>query len=158
MPAAPLSTLDSVRSGGIFKYVRLGSEFRFLAIEALPNHSDAVDEGELPTSAGTVRVNGQLRTVEMASYGSMTLGISYSDSTDLPEIDKLLWGERPDVVHGWNGKTESWFCGAGGRPPTNTAASVSVAGQLLGKLALGERQRWCEQCLTLRDYEMARDS
>lgn len=146
MPLIELTPLDKVRQGGIFKYVRLGAEFRFLAIEALPNHSDAVDEGENPTSAGAIRVSSVLRTVDMIGYGSSTLDIRTSLPDDQAVIDELLWGKRTAIVH----CGDLALCGL---PSAHRDRSVPI-NEVYKDEALRSGERWCEQCLALRESQL----
>lgn len=91
MIIARLCGPDHVKSGGIFKYVRMQDDsFRFSDIETMPDHWLMIDRalGEIAVSAGTIQVGRD--GVSMTSYGSMTLKITRPLDDDLARIEDLL--------------------------------------------------------------------
>lgn len=93
MILAKLSTLEEVRAGGIFKYVRMPDDtFRFADVLSFPEHRFMIDEAknERAVSAGTVRVPLDTKEPCMESYGSFTLGIKRPLDDDLDRIRDAL--------------------------------------------------------------------
>lgn len=93
MILAKLSTLEQVKAGGIFKYVRLpDGSFRFSDVLTYPEHRFMLDgsKGEQAVSAGTVRVPIGGQEPSMEGYGSFTLGIKRPMDDDLSLISGLI--------------------------------------------------------------------
>ena len=91
---AELTSLDEVRRGGMFKYVRMPDEsLRFSDVCTMPEHRHMIHATEIAISAGTVRVGyDDSRSLRMETYGSVTLGIKEPLEDDLDRISTLLWG------------------------------------------------------------------
>lgn len=93
-----LSTIDEVRAGGVFKYVRMHDDsLRFVAIDwYTPNHDEMVGEGEVAKSAGSISVSERDLAVRISSYGSSTLSLpSLQDDEDLIQRAVALTEGQP---------------------------------------------------------------
>jgi hypothetical protein len=87
-------TIDEVKAkvangDGLFKFVRVNGEYRFLNFMAFPppNHCDAVEEGETAESAGAISVWPKFW--KLSDSYSYTLKV-HTLSEDYENITKLL--------------------------------------------------------------------
>jgi len=83
-PYQPWTT--SIKKPGIYKYVRVGDEFRF-ADPMMYQHSELVKEGEEPISAGSIAVHDD--HFYFSGYGSMTLNLGWKEE-DQGLMEKTL--------------------------------------------------------------------
>lgn len=86
-----LATLEEVRAGGVFKYVRMADDsFRLAEVTPWLEHRQMATREECPKSAGSVAVrHGSLKTI---FHGSGTLGLpSLPDDEEL--MHKLVFGD-----------------------------------------------------------------
>lgn len=75
MPLAKLASIDEVRRGGLFKYVRMADDtFRFAAYGTwTPEHRDMIDRSEIAKAGGGVRT--ETGGAEVIMRGSMSLNL-----------------------------------------------------------------------------------
>jgi hypothetical protein len=72
---------------GLWKFVRVGGQYRFINAESFFSHRDCVNEGEQAESAGMIRID----SAEWEVYGrySYTLKVTM-DEADSDGLTKLL--------------------------------------------------------------------
>lgn len=91
-----LATPDTVRQGGVYKYVRMVDDtVRFVEVSFYtPDHIQMIDEGEVAKSAGSIVVRPQLSAdrVRTCFHGSQTLRLP-SLEDDEAVIASLLFPE-----------------------------------------------------------------
>lgn len=86
MVQAKLASVEEVRHGGVFKYVRMADDsLRFVEVTAwTPDHAQMIDVDEVARSAGSVAVDPLKSYVRTIFHGSMSLKLpSLPDDEDL---------------------------------------------------------------------------
>lgn len=78
---------SNTRTGALYKWVRVGEEFRFIRVIFYEAHKMLVNDDEIATDAGTIVVNNDFW--HCMDRGSMTLKIGCSAEAET-QLEQLL--------------------------------------------------------------------